>query len=301
MLYNTFSNFLKNKYGGKVWKISIDAGFTCPNRDGYKGFGGCTYCNVKSFSNINEKDISKQVSDRIKFLEKRKIKNFIVYFQSYSNTYGPIDMIKRKIEASLVDERIVAIYVGTRPDCIDEDKIKYFKELSEKIDVVLEYGLQSIHNTTLEIINRGSTFEEFDFALKLTKSYGLPVCAHIIFGLPGENRDMMFETVKYLADNKIDFIKFHHLHVVKGTKMHKEFLNGDIKLLSENEYIDILANSISMLPNETVIARVVGDAPKDLLVAPHWPENKSEFLNKLNNYMIQNNLYQGKFINENNN
>ncbi|KAA0256825.1 TIGR01212 family radical SAM protein [Deferribacter autotrophicus] len=294
MRYYTFSEFLKKRYGKKVWKIPVDAGFTCPNRDGTKGIGGCAYCNVSSFSNISTDEIKDQILTKIAKLERRKINKFIVYFQSYSNTHAPINIIKEKIESALVDDRIVALYVGTRPDCIDEEKLEYFKNLSKKIDIVMEYGLQTIHNVTLQKINRASTFEEFDNALKLTRKYELPVCAHIILGLPGENESMMYETVKYLAKEKIDFIKFHHLHIVKNTKMCTDYQKGKIKLLSEDQYIKILAHSISLLPENTVIARVVGDAPNDFLIAPNWPANKSEFLKKLNNYMETNNLFQGK-------
>ncbi|MGA1861406.1 TIGR01212 family radical SAM protein [Deferribacter thermophilus] len=298
-MYNSFNQYLKERYGCKVWKISIDAGFTCPNRDGLKGVGGCTYCNVDSFSNVSEDEISNQIKNRIKHLEKRKIKKFIVYYQTYSNTYAPLNIIKKKIMASLVDERIVAIYIGTRPDCIDEEKIRFFNELSSKIDIVLEYGLQSIHNQTLKLINRGSTFEEFDYALKLTRKYQLPVCAHIILGLPGEDKNMMLETVKYLAKSKVEFVKFHHLHIVKDTKMHRDYIEGKIKLLNEDDYIEILAESISLLPKSTVIARLVGDADEKYLVAPSWPENKLKFLEKLNYYLKENKLYQGKNYNEN--
>ncbi|MGA1846025.1 TIGR01212 family radical SAM protein [Deferribacter abyssi] len=295
MRYYTFNEFLKKKYGGKVWKIPVDAGFTCPNRDGTKGFGGCTYCNVSSFSKISTNEIKKQILDKMIKLERRKISKFIVYFQSYSNTHAPINIIKKKLESALIDSRIVALYVGTRPDCIDEEKLEYLKNINKKIDIVIEYGLQTIHNSTLQKINRASTFEEFDNALKLTRKYEIPVCAHIILGLPGENENMMYETVKYLAKEKIDFIKFHHLHIIKNTKMYIEYQKGEINLLTENQYIKILAHSLSFLPKNTVIARVVGDAPDDLLVAPKWPTSKSDFLKKLDNYMKINNLFQGKF------
>lgn len=293
-LYFTLNEYLKNLFGEKVWKVPVDAGFTCPNIDGEKGSGGCTYCSNDAFVHVDAGEISDQVRSRIAKLEKKKINKFIVYFQSYSNTYGSLNQIRSKIEASLIDDRIVGIHIGTRPDVIDSEKLRYLAELSDKYDVILELGLQSIHDKTLKRINRGHTFFEFDEALKLCRSFGIKVCAHVILGLPGETTEEMLETVKYLASQQIDSVKFHHLYIVKGTAMANEYGKGMFKLLEEDEYSHVLADALTLLPENTVVARLVGSGPHENLIAPEWPRVKLKFLNELHLYMKQNGLYQGK-------
>jgi radical SAM protein (TIGR01212 family) len=294
-LYYTLNSYLKKRFGEKVWKIPVDAGFTCPNIDGTKGYGGCTYCNNNSFVHVESGSIKEQILTRINILKKRKkVNKFIVYFQSYTNTHGDFEFVKEKIESSLVSKDIVGIHIGTRPDALDETKINYLVNLGKKYEIVVEMGLQSSKNSTLEKINRGHTFEEYDFMLQKLHSNNLKVCAHIIFGLPDETKKDMLDTVKYLGKNNIHSIKFHHLHIVKNTQMGKEYIKKPFKLLSENEYIEILSEAISLLPADTVIARLVGDAPDELQIAPNWPNNKNNFFIKLQSHMRENKLYQGK-------
>jgi radical SAM protein (TIGR01212 family) len=299
MLYYSLNQYLKDKFGKKVYKISVDAGLTCPNRDGTKGEGGCIYCDNNSFVFNNGKNISEQVEKGITRLSKKKINNFIIYFQSYSNTYCPDKLFEKMVHDALIDERIVGIFVGTRPDVINTTKLNFLSNLKNKYEIFLEYGLQSAHDKTLQFINRGHTVKEFSDAVKLTKSYDLKVTAHLILGLPYEKKEDMLESIRFLSDVGIDAIKFHHLHIVKGTKLAELYLNKKLynfNLLTEDEYIEILAEGISLLKKDIIIARLIGDAPKDMLIAPDWPKNKLEFLNKFENYMKVKNLFQGKFI-----
>jgi radical SAM protein (TIGR01212 family) len=295
-VFYSLNDYLRKKYNEKVYKITIDAGFSCPNRDGTKGKGGCIYCNNDAFVNIDGNSIKDQVYNGIKRLRERGVKKYIVYFQSYSNTYGSLEEIKKRIEAALIDKNIVGIYIGTRPDVIDKDKLMYFSHLNRQYDIFIEYGLQSKHDKTLNYINRGHGLIDFENAFLLTKSIGLKVCAHIIFGLPCETKEMMLETVKYLAKLGIDAIKFHHLQIVENTKLAEIYKENPFSLLTENDYIKILAESLSLLPGDVIISRLVGSTRKDLLIAPkEWPNSTVDFLNKFETYMINNNIYQGKF------
>jgi len=292
MLYYKLSDYLKERFGGKVWKVPVEGGFSCPNRDGEKGEGGCAYCNVESFDGSSGGGIREQVEQRIEKLKKRKIHKYIIYFQSYSNTYGSVETIKSRIESALIDDGIVAIHIGTRPDVIDDEKLAYFKELNERYEVVIEYGLQSANDKTLKLINRGHTVKDFIDAVELTHKYGIKSCAHVIFGLPGDSREDMLSSVKVIRGLGIHSVKFHHLHIVKGTKLAEMYANGSLELISEDEYIDILAEALTLLDDKTVVSRLVGDASGDTLIAPHW-NSKSVIVSKLEKYMDSNSLKQG--------
>lgn len=293
MRYKTLSSYYKSVYKEKVRKIAVDAGFTCPNRDGLKGFGGCIYCNVDSFVHVEQGDIKRQVESKIEKFRKKGFNKFSVYFQSFSNTYGDTGKILGCISESLVDESIVEIAIGTRPDVLEDEKLIAIKEKFGNYDIIFELGLQSIHNETLKLINRGHTFEEFDRTFDRVKSYGFKVCVHLIFGLPFESEEMMIETAKYVSDKSPDLIKFHHLHVVKDTKLAEMYLDGKIKLLSEKEYIEILAKSIALLDESVIISRVVGDSPKEMTLSPEWPESKTLFLKRLDEYLKYKDICQG--------
>lgn len=295
-MYYKFSDYLKNKFGGKVWKVPVDAGFTCPNRDGFKGEGGCIYCSVDSFDGSEAGSISSQVKNRIIKLQCKKINKYIIYFQSYSNTYAAPEVIQRRISDALVDDGIVAIHIGTRPDVIDREKLAYFKELNEKYEVVIEYGLQSCSDTTLEFINRGHSVQDFIDAVELTHEYGIKTCAHLIFGLPGDSRKDMLDGVALVNRLKMHSVKFHHLHIVKDTKLSELYEQGEIDILTEDEYIDILTEALGKLDRNLVISRIVGDAAGDTLVAPDWPENKSQFENKLKSHMEKLGITQGALL-----
>jgi hypothetical protein len=292
-LFYSLNDYLKEKYGRKVRKISVDAGFTCPNRDGLKGSGGCVYCNVDSFTTPSENSITCQVTERAEKLRAQGIDTFILYFQSYSNTYADVETIRRRMDKALVDEGIVSIYIGTRPDVIDTEKLEYYSNLNEKYEVMLEYGLQSANDNTLKIINRGHTAKEFSDAVRLTHEYGIKTCAHIIFGLPGDTRADMMRSVELCTELGVNSIKFHHLHVVRNTPLADWYYKGTVDLLSEDEYIEILAEGIGRMRSGMVVARLLGDAAGDTLIAPLWAKNKAVFTQKLIKYMTDKGIYQG--------
>jgi radical SAM protein (TIGR01212 family) len=294
--YYTLGEYLRERFGKKVWKVTVDAGFTCPNRDGAKGFGGCVYCNNDSFANVSAGSIAEQVKAGISRLRKKRIDAFIIYFQAYSNTYGSLGEIREKIEGSLVDEGIVSLHIGTRPDTVDAAKLDWLAEINKKYEVVMEYGLQSSNPAALELINRGHTAEDFSEAVRLTHERGLKVCAHIILGLPGDSLEDMKNTVRFVSSLRVHSVKFHHLHIVKNTVLAEMYENGEALVMTPEEYADILAECISLLPEKTVIARIMGDASGDTLIAPKWNISKSGFSALLEKTMRDRGLVQGQGI-----
>lgn len=297
-LYYTLNEFLKGKFGEKVKKIPLDAGLTCPNRDGTKGFGGCIYCDPKGSGTGLYKE-GKSLEDQIKFFlnlfKKKKFNKFIAYFQSFSNTYAPIEKLKELYDIVFIDPSIVGLAIGTRPDCIDEKVIKLLKSYQEKgYYLWIELGLQSIYNETLRLINRGHTFEDFLKAYILLKENNIPVVVHIIFGLPKETKEMMMETVKTLAKLKIDGIKFHALYIPKGSKMEKMYLEGKYKPLEMKKYAELVAEALTYLPPTTVIHRVCSEARAEDILAPLWVARKMEVINFIRKLMTEKGLYQGK-------
>jgi len=288
-----FNEYLKKTFGGKVWKVPVEAGFTCPNRDGLKGEHGCIYCSVDSFDGSEGGAIADQVNARIEKLKKRNISKYIVYFQSYSNTYCDVHTLRERIESSLTDDGIVAVHIGTRPDVIDREKLEYLKDLNEKYEVVLEYGLQSANDETLKIINRGHTVQDFIDAVELTHEYGLKVCAHIIFGLPNDTLEDMMESVHLLNRLKVHSVKFHHLHIVHDTKLAEMYAQGMVHVLSPDEYLEILSDALGILDKDIVVSRLSGDAAGDTLIAPVWDISKGELEQKLLKLMDKKGLSQG--------
>lgn len=294
---------MKEKFGSRVHKIALDGGFTCPNRDGSKSVGGCIYCNSKGSGTGafgEEKSIEKQMDEGINYLSKRfKAEKFIAYFQSYSGTYGPVEKLKELYDSSLIDERIVGISVGTRPDCLNKEILDLLEDYKKQNYMVwLEIGLQSAHNKTLELINRHHSFEDFLFALEKAKERGLLVCTHIIFGLPGEGYEEMIETVKKLSELPLDGIKFHSLYVIKGTLVENLLKKGIYKPVTQEEYVNIVCEAISLLPSHIVIQRLTGDPKKGELVEPQWTMNKQKTLSLIEKTLQEKDLWQGKFLKE---
>ncbi|GAB6887338.1 TIGR01212 family radical SAM protein [Desulfothermus okinawensis JCM 13304] len=294
-----FNTYLRNIFGCRVQKITIDANLTCPNRDGTKGFGGCIYCNKRgSGTGLGaELSVSEQILRAKDNLKKRyKAKKFLAYFQSYSNTYGPIDKLKSLYMEALSIDDIVGISIGTRPDCVEDGVLDYLKEVSNNYLVWLEYGLQSAHNKTLELINRGHGIEEFIDAVKRTRQRGLNVCVHVILGLPYETRNHMLETARFLSNLDIQGVKIHLLYIIKDTPLEKWYLSGKYNPLTREEYVDIVSHFISYLPDSVVIQRITGDPHREELVAPMWALEKQKNINAILDFMERHNLYQGKYF-----
>jgi len=299
--YVSLNNFLKEKFGTRVHKVPLDGGFTCPNRDGSKSTGGCIYCNSLGSgtgASLEGKSIEKQMEEGITYLSKRfKAKKFIAYFQSYSGSYGNAEQLKELYDSSLIDERVVGLSVGTRPDCLNKEVLDLLEDYQKKNYMVwLETGLQSVHNKTLEFINRHHSFEDFLYALDRAKERGLLVCTHIIFGLPGEGREEMIETAKKISKLPVDGIKFHSLYVVKGTPMEKLLKEGIYKPITEEEYVNMVCEAIALLPEKVVIQRLTGDPKKEELVEPQWTMNKQKTLSLIEKKLVERDLWQGKFF-----
>ena len=297
--YYSFNKFLRDWFGFRVEKISIDAGFTCPNRDGKTGYGGCIYCYNPGFVSPlsdSRKTVRQQIELGKSRQRKKKFKGkYLAYFQAFSNTYAPVDTLKRLYDDALADEEVVGISIGTRPDCVSEEVISLLEDYAKKYMVWLEYGLQSIHQKTLKFLNRGHDYGQFEYAVKLAQNRGIFICAHIILGLPGEGEDEIHQTVKKIGDLKIDGIKIHHLQVVKGTVLEEKYRKQEIKIFSPDEYIELVCNLIEILPPRIVIHRLIGDIRPDLLIAPRWDLSKTQILEKINQELKQRNTCQGYF------
>jgi len=282
-----------------VQKITLDAGLTCPNRDGTRGRGGCIYCNSRgSGTGLGQTlSISQQIDRARQYLKKRyKAKKFLAYFQSFSNTYAPLEKLKNIYGEALGFPDVVGLSIGTRPDCVEEEVLDYLHEISRTHLVWLEYGLQSAHEKTLSLINRGHGVAEFIDAVERTRRRGLNICVHVILGLPGEEKRHMLETAKFIAGMDIQGIKLHLLYVIKDTPLHKMYREGEYKCLSREVYCEIVGEFISLLPPHMVVQRITGDPHPHELVAPIWALDKMRNREAILEYMRTRNLYQGKFF-----
>ncbi len=293
--YNQYSAHLKNKFGVKVYKITLDAGFSCPNRDGTISTGGCIFCDDGgSFSQAhsNKLSIEEQVEVGIETLSKRfKAEKFMSYFQAYSNTYKPVNELEKIYNSALTNEKIVGISIGTRPDCIDDDKINLISSFKDDYYTWVEYGLQSIHNKTLERINRGHNFDCFLKAYEKTKNAGINVCVHVIFGM-WETHDEIMQTAKKLAELGVDGVKIHMLCALEGTKLAKIYEQGGIDFMNEEEYVSTVCDFLEYLPQTTTIHRLAGNGLSSELIAPDWLSKKFDCLNKIDREFINRNSYQ---------
>src|SRR3989338_334295 len=298
--YFPFSDYLKNKFGTGVRKICVDGGFTCPNRDGRVGRGGCIYCNNTGFNpNLRQERLSvkEQVLQGIEYMKKRYgASKFIVYFQPFSNTYADLDALKNLYSDAVSHEDVVGLAIRTRPDCVPNEVLDYLQSYTKKYEVWLEYGLQSAHDRTLFLINRGHSFNQFADAIERTKGRGIKICVHVILGLPGETEQDMMETARAISNMGIDGIKIHNLHIVKGTILEKMFLNGECNVLTLEEYVRLVCNFLELLPPEVVVQRLCGDAPEDLLIAPQWCRNKSRVISEIDKEFIHRDSWQGKML-----
>ena len=295
--YYPFGQHLKEVFGEKVCKITVDAGFTCPNRDGKAGKGGCIYCSEGSHylpSQYRNLPVSEQLTSSIvRIRNKFNINKFIAYFQAYSNTYAPADKLEKLYNEALSVDEIVGLSIGTRSDCLSNKTLDLLQEYAEKTYLWLEIGLQSIHDRTLKLINRGHTFEQFMNTVRRAKGRGFKICTHVILGLPGESSNDMMKTAKAVGESGIDGIKLNHLHILKGTPLEKIYLNKEFNLLDENTYVNLVCDFLECLPHDIIIQRLVGDAPKDRLIAPFWTSNKLDVINAIDKEMERRESYQG--------
>ena len=298
--YRDFSGFLYEKFGQRVHKIALDAGFTCPNRDGTISTKGCIFCDKLGSGTgaFSQRGISipKQISQAKAFIQKRyKAHKFIAYFQSFTNTYGPVERLKHLYDMALSDSDVVGISVGTRPDCINEDILALLASYKQKYMVWLEFGLQSANDETLRRINRGHDVACFEKAVLLAAQFGLSICAHVILGLPGEGHDEMMKTARFLSTLPIQGVKIHLLYVVEDSPLAELYRKGHIHCLEREEYVELLVDFLELLPPTMVIQRLTGDPPKgSKLLAPQWAREKMKTLNLIKNRLEERNTWQGK-------
>ena len=303
--YYTFNAYLKNKFGEKVYKVSLDAGFDCPNRDGRLAVGGCTYCDEGSRApGIRpELSIQNQMAQGIERMKKRyRAKKFIAYFQAFTNTYDRVSVLRQRYHAALDFPDVVGLSVSTRPDTLSEGALNLLEDIKrhrdKEFEVWLELGLQTIHDQTHEKLNRWHTYKQFENALrKARQKPSLKICAHVILGLPGETVEQMTQTIQKVASLPIDGVKLHLLHVIKNTKLHQDYHRGTFKVFEEDAYIKLVCDCLEMLPPAMIIHRVTGEAEARKMIAPLWGLNKSRVLHKIDQELARRNSAQGaKFI-----
>ncbi len=298
---NTFGQYLLKKYGERIHKIALNAGFTCPNRDGNKGIGGCTFCNNASF-NPNEKrhsTINEQLNSGRQTIAKRTgAKRYLAYFQAYTNTYADTEELSRLYENTLNEHDVIGLSVGTRPDCVPIGVLELLKSYQDSShEVWLELGLQSANDNTLRRVNRGHGFEEYQQTIQLAHQFNIPVCTHLILGLPGENYEDIEDTFNKVLDLGVDGLKLHPLHVVKGTQLARQLNQNQYTPLSMENYISMVTDLIEQTPNDVIYHRVTGTAPRDILLAPDWCSKKWIVLNSIENELKNRQSFQGRLCN----
>ena len=304
--FNAYSNFFKNYFGERVQKVSVDAGFTCPNRDGTLGVGGCTYCNNDAFNPsycIPQKPVKQQILEGIEFHKKRyrRAKKYLAYFQAYSNTYASLDHLQKLYDEALKVPGVIGLVIGTRPDCVDEEKLDYFSHLSKKVYLIIEYGIESCYNKTLSRINRKHSFEQSVEAIEVTSGKGIRTGAHLIFGLPGETRDEMLAEAGIISKLPLNNVKFHQLQIIKGTLMAKEYEQNPemFPLFSWEEYRDFMVDFLERLNPQFVVERISGEAPPRFISGPRWGMKRTDqILNLFEKRLIERDTWQGRLFNE---
>ncbi len=300
--YNKYAEFIRKTYKERVQKITVHGGFTCPNRDGTKGTGGCTYCNNEAFTPPKELiklPILEQVQHGIRVNAKRyKAKKFFVYFQAYTNTYDDLTSLKTKYEQALGHPQVIGLSIGTRPDCVSLELLDYLEELNQKYEITLEYGIESIFDDTLTKINRCHTFKDTLLAIEQTKKRKIPICGHLILGFPWENKKMTIDTAKKISELKLDFLKLHQLHVLKNTQLEKEFLSQPFNILTEEEYTDLAINFLRHTARSTVIQRLFAESPSYLLAQKSSETPMSVLLYNLEQKMLKADVVQGDLLSD---
>ncbi len=297
--YHTYNYYGRSKYGSKVFKVCIDAGFTCPNRDGTVAKGGCVFCSQRGSGDaiLQSTNIQKQIDHGFELMQSKwPDAKAIAYFQSYTNTHGTLEELKTLYEPFFFDDRFIAIDIATRSDCLDKEKIDWFKKMSKHKEVNFEIGLQSIHQKTSLWMNRGHDTQNVTDIVNMLKEAGLYVGIHIINGFPFETQQDMLETAQYVSDLKPDMLKIHMLHVVKSSPLGLTYQKEPFDLLSMEEYVNLVVQQLEIMDPEIVIARLTGDAMADELLAPLWTRRKTVVLNEIDKLMVKKNTYQGKYM-----
>ncbi|HPA48103.1 MAG TPA: TIGR01212 family radical SAM protein [bacterium] len=296
--YRTFGDWIRERYGCRVHKVCVDAGFTCPNRDGSKAAGGCTFCNNEGFSyntRRGTRSVREQVQEGMEFMRRRyKAERFIAYFQPYSNTYGPIEVLRSRYEESLSFPEMVALSVGTRPDCVSPSVLDLLEGYAQQWDVWIEYGLQTVHNRTLERVNRCDTYENFVRIMEQTIPRPINICIHVILGLPGESREDMLETAQRIAEFPYHSLKIHLMHVMRDTVLADQYRRGEVSVLTREEYAERVADFLEYVPADVALQRLSADAPREVLVAPEWCLDRTETVRAIEDTLERRDTWQGK-------
>lgn len=298
--YYTWNRHLRDEFGEKVFKVPLDGGFTCPNRDGKVAHGGCTFCSERGsgdFAGDRKEDLVTQFQTiKEKLHQKWKSGKYIGYFQAYTNTYAPVEQLKEMYEVILEQEGVVGLAIGTRADCLPDDVVEYLAELNKRTYLWVEIGLQTVHEKTANLINRAHDYECYKESVNKLRKHGIRVCAHIINGLPQETPEMMMETAREVAKLDVQGVKIHLLHLLKKTPMVKQYEKGLLQFLTSEEYINIVCDQLEVLPPQSIIHRLTGDGPADLMIGPMWSLNKWEVLNGIDDELKRRQSWQGKYF-----
>ncbi|MGY3767142.1 TIGR01212 family radical SAM protein [Vagococcus vulneris] len=298
--YFTWNQALRETFAGKTFKVPIDGGFDCPNRDGTVAVGGCTFCSVSGSGDMivaPSDPLPIQFRKEVDQMHRKwpKTTQYIVYFQNFTNTHAPLSVIKHRFEQVLNEEGVVGLSIGTRPDCLPDDVVDYLAELNQRYYLWLELGLQTTYETTSRMINRAHDYQTYLDGVAKLRKHNINVCTHLINGLPGETHDMMLENVRRtVVDSDIQGIKLHLLHLMTNTKMMKDYMEGRLSLLSRKEYVSIICDQLEIIPPEIIIHRLTGDAPRDTIIGPMWSLKKWEVLNAIDHELAQRKTYQGR-------
>lgn len=296
--YNDYGHWIRNKLPFKVQKISIDAGFSCPNRDGKLSTGGCSFCDNRTFNPSYcqpSKSIAQQINEGKTFFRKKYPgMKYLAYFQAFSNTYAPLDILRHRYEEALSEEDVVGLVIGTRPDCVDEELLNYLEELSRQCFLIVEYGIESVNDLTLKRINRGHDFECSRRAIEMTHERGILTGGHIIFGLPGETANDNIRQANDISAIPLDILKIHQLQIIRGTQLAEDYEKEHFKLYTANEYIDVCIRFLEQLRSDIIVERFVSQSPADMLIAPKWGLKNYEFTNLLVNRMKELKTWQGR-------
>jgi hypothetical protein len=297
-LYNAYGKFLQEKFGARVHKVSVHAGFTCPNWDGTVARGGCTYCNIVSFTPENARpkySVRDQIDAGIAFLKKRfDAKKFIVYFQPYSNTYAPVEHLEALYRDALKHPEVVGLSIGTRPDCIDDEKLEMLANLARETFIGLEYGIESVYDDTLRLVNRAHDFACTTRAIRRTREFGLQVTGHLILGFPNETEEQMLASASVINSLEPDVLKIHNLHIVRHTELARQYITQPFHVYSFDEWKDLVMRYLERLSPDIIIERLYGEAPRDLLIAPKWNLSKAEIIQGIEHEMRRCGTYQGR-------